>query len=180
MGIKFQELERDARAELQQNREGTFGQAARSISRSWEYGEGKKTALKVSAGLAVSGVAIGVGAATMGIGTPIVIGLALGAFAIGQMTDLAFAKLWGRQPYFASDIMPTRPGSIFSRPSFYWGMCWSITNWRGSGGSGRGNSMPWRREIGTPLVVAAKVRAMTCKAFPLSAGPAWGWRPTEI
>ena len=90
-------LKNAAMEQMTESRAGTGKAINRSIRRSWEYGEGKKTAVKVGGSLAIAGIFGAVGAATHGVGLPIVIGLAAGGLVVGKLSDTAFAKVWGRQ-----------------------------------------------------------------------------------
>ncbi|HEX4750159.1 MAG TPA: hypothetical protein VH302_11510 [Bryobacteraceae bacterium] len=90
-------LQADARDEMQAGRDSRAGQAARSIRRSWNYGEGKKTAAQVTVGAGIGAGVAAIGVATHGAGIPVIAALAVGGFALGKMSDTAFAKLWGRQ-----------------------------------------------------------------------------------
>jgi hypothetical protein len=90
-------LKHAAMEQMTERRAGTGKAINRSIRRSWEYGEGKKTAVKVGGSLAIAGIFGAVGAATHGVGLPIVIGLAAGGLVVGKLSDTAFAKVWGRQ-----------------------------------------------------------------------------------
>ena len=67
------------------------------MERSWDYGDGKKNAAKVTTGVVIGGSVAAIGAATHGVGIPIIAALAVGGLTVGKMSDLAFAKAWGRQ-----------------------------------------------------------------------------------
>ncbi len=82
---------------MMQGRASKGGKLARSARRSWNYGEGKKTVIKVGVGLGVATGFAALGVATHGVGIPIIVGLAAGGLAVGKLSDTAFAKLWGRQ-----------------------------------------------------------------------------------
>ena len=69
---------------------------ARAIRRGWEYGGGKKKAAKVGIGLAIGGVALAITIGTGGAGAALIAGVAAGAFAASQLSDVGFAKLSGR------------------------------------------------------------------------------------
>lgn len=95
--VDIRKLKKRAMDEMLAGRDNTLGEAARVAERSWKYGEGKKTATKVAVGTTVGVAIAGIGAATHGAGIPVIIGLAIGGFTVGQMSDMAFAKAWGRQ-----------------------------------------------------------------------------------
>ena len=82
---------------MMQGRASKGGKLARSARRSWNYGGGKKTVIKVGVGLGVATGFAALGVATHGVGIPIIVGLAAGGLAVGKLSDTAFAKLWGRQ-----------------------------------------------------------------------------------
>lgn len=90
-------LKSRAKEEMQKGREDVINRMARSAERGWKYGEGKKTALKVGVGVGAGLGIAGIGVATHGLGIPVIAGLAIGGFTVGQMSDTAFGKLWGRQ-----------------------------------------------------------------------------------
>lgn len=85
-----------AHSMMKANRGGRLKGIRRSIRRSFEFGTGKKTALKIAIGLGLGAVAVGVSAATAGAGAPVIAALAVGAFASGQLTNIGFSKLSGR------------------------------------------------------------------------------------
>jgi uncharacterized membrane protein len=72
-------------------------QIRRSIRRSWQYGGGKKKALKIAVGLGFGAIFVGVSIGTAGAGAPVIAALAVGSFMVGQMSDMGFAKLSGRK-----------------------------------------------------------------------------------
>lgn len=87
-----------ALASMQAGRASKAKRIRRSVRRSWTYGGGKKTAAKLAVGVGFGAIFVGVSVATAGAATPALIaGLAIGAYAVGQMTDAGFAKLGGRK-----------------------------------------------------------------------------------
>jgi hypothetical protein len=90
-------LKADAFDLMIQGRASKGGRLARSVRRSWNYGEGKKNVIKFGVGMGVATGLAAVGVATHGVGIPIIVGLAAGGLAVGKLSDTAFAKLWGRQ-----------------------------------------------------------------------------------
>lgn len=91
------ELKKRAKHEMQSGREDVRKQIARSAERSWDYGEGKKTALKVGVGLGVGTGIAAIGVATHGLGIPVIAGVAAGGFVTGQLSDTMITKAWGRE-----------------------------------------------------------------------------------
>ncbi|HET7131076.1 MAG TPA: hypothetical protein VFJ95_02455, partial [Gammaproteobacteria bacterium] len=73
---------------------GGFG---RRIRRGWKYGEGKEIVGKTAAGVAVGAVFVGVSIATAGAATPVVIAIAAGAFAAGQVPGAAASIIKNRK-----------------------------------------------------------------------------------
>ena len=94
---RVQSLLNAAWASMQAGRAQRSKRIRRTLRRSWTYGGGKKTAAKVGIGVAFGAVFVGVSIATAGAGAPVVAGLAVGAWAVGQATDAGFAKLSGRR-----------------------------------------------------------------------------------
>lgn len=86
-----------AYASMLEGRSSRAKKIRRSLRRSWKYGGGKKKAAKIAVGVAFGAIFVGVSAATAGAGAPVIAGLAIGAFAVGQMSDAGFAKLSGRK-----------------------------------------------------------------------------------
>lgn len=95
--VDVRKLKKIAKDKMQEGRDSTLGQMGRSAERYWDHGGGKKTAMKVGVGVFVGVEVAAIGVATHGLGLPIIFGLAIGGFTVGQMSDTAFAKLWGRQ-----------------------------------------------------------------------------------
>lgn len=95
--VDVRKLKKIAKEKMQEGRDSTLAQMGRSAERSWEHGGGKKAAIKTAVGVGVGVEVAAIGVATHGLGLPIIFGLAIGGFTVGQMSDTAFAKLWGRQ-----------------------------------------------------------------------------------
>jgi hypothetical protein len=93
---RVEDLKRYALNQMNAGRDDLLKQVSRSIERGWDYGEGKKTAAKVAVGATVGAGVAAIGVVTHGAGIPVIAGLAVGGFVVGNMSDTAFAKLWGR------------------------------------------------------------------------------------
>lgn len=87
-----------ALASMQAGRDSKLKKVRRSVRRSMTYGGGKKKAAKIAIGVGFGAIFVGISVATAGVATPALIaGLAVGSWAVGQMTDAGFAKLGGRK-----------------------------------------------------------------------------------
>jgi outer membrane murein-binding lipoprotein Lpp len=78
-------------------RSGKLAGARRWLSRSMRIGSGKKTAGKIAIGVGLGAIAVTVSAVTAGAGLPVIAAIAAGTFFCGQMTNVGFSKLSGRQ-----------------------------------------------------------------------------------
>lgn len=86
-----------AKSDVDKSRADIAQRTARYLERGWDYGEGKKTVAKVGVGTTIGLGVAAVGVATHGAAVPVIAAIAVGGFAMGKMSDVGFAKLWGRQ-----------------------------------------------------------------------------------
>lgn len=69
----------------------------RTLKRYWEYKDGKKNIYRIAVATAVTTLGVVVGVVTHGALLPVIAAIAVGQYAVGKMSDGAFAALYGRQ-----------------------------------------------------------------------------------
>lgn len=70
---------------------------ARSLKRAWKYKGGKKKLKKLGVTAGITTAVIFLGIATHGAGIGVVIAIAAGEYAVGRMSDVGFAGLYGKK-----------------------------------------------------------------------------------